>query len=570
MSQFLRNGDFNQGILKTPTCGVSYNTSQSDWASMKEDRQKNGTDNPYLVSNSSPPFILSNQTQYSGAIPSVRFPKTRGNSNFQSHQQNLTGKESGRSFKHFRPSRRGRPQIKMERHNSLSGCGSNDKEHSFSRSPPDKGTQAPTKAIENTENRCSVPESPAPSLSNSQASGSKTRVREKTRFIQKERKLDVRKNFSPIMNLDEILTKGKSTPFQVVVLFADSYNPMKDSDLDYVEQKLLSYVRKEIYRGGQVLRYEKKEHTKNGWLLITCADENTVRWTVKRVIPEFNGNKFRIIRTRDLPKYFTIEIVFPATGIDCESMLEMLEQQNSGLKTRSWFILNKKKPKNSDDTTIIEAKIPASQLPILHKLQWKPYFEFSRATIRKCVLEPERKKFVKNKPLETESKFNGDFSATKQNNTEGKTSTGRQRDFDYNKVHGKNKSLEGSVIAEVSLIDSDETGDEPVKSPNSKSEIHEVSSDAEIEIVSPKSINDIFSVSEEENEREENEDPAESMEMLYSQASSESEFIMSDSDENESSELFNALRHCISKEGGSGTSRERLNKIVLSDSDSEC
>ncbi|KAL7735690.1 hypothetical protein ACLKA6_002567 [Drosophila palustris] len=117
---------------------------------------------------------------------------------------------------------------------------------------------------------------------------------------------------------------------------------LSTKELSAVQEAILDVIRTQ--RQGAVKPFFTGCTFRPGWLLISCANRETADW-LKAAMPKLKlwpGAKVELVADADMPKPQVYIGHFPKTEkYSNEDILQLLEGQNSALRTGDWRILNR-------------------------------------------------------------------------------------------------------------------------------------------------------------------------------------------------------------------------------------
>ncbi|KAL7726559.1 hypothetical protein ACLKA6_010424 [Drosophila palustris] len=117
---------------------------------------------------------------------------------------------------------------------------------------------------------------------------------------------------------------------------------LSTKELVMVREAILDKIREQ--RQGAVKPYFTGCSLRPGWLLISCANQETANW-LKATVPKlklWNGAQIEIVAEADMPRPQIYVGYFPKTEkCSNEDILQLLEGQNSALRIGDWRTLNR-------------------------------------------------------------------------------------------------------------------------------------------------------------------------------------------------------------------------------------
>ena len=128
------------------------------------------------------------------------------------------------------------------------------------------------------------------------------------------------------------------------------------------------------------MRFQGCSH-RPGWLQINCVDSTNSQWlekTIKTLQP-WEGAKLNFIQGNDLPKPHICVDDEVGKRLEAKEMLHRLMVMNHGLNTQDWVVLHWDDSGPGQTWTI---SVDELSMPILRKLEFRPYFGFGQIILR--------------------------------------------------------------------------------------------------------------------------------------------------------------------------------------------
>ncbi|KAL7724948.1 hypothetical protein ACLKA6_002312 [Drosophila palustris] len=128
---------------------------------------------------------------------------------------------------------------------------------------------------------------------------------------------------------------------------------LSTKELVVVREAILDKIREQ--RQGAVKPYFTGCSLRPGWLLISCANQETANW-LKATVPKlklWNGAQIEIVAEADMPRPQIYVGYFPKTEkCSNEDILQLLEGKNSALRIGDWRTLNRVERKKHVELTL--------------------------------------------------------------------------------------------------------------------------------------------------------------------------------------------------------------------------
>lgn len=118
----------------------------------------------------------------------------------------------------------------------------------------------------------------------------------------------------------------------------------------------------------------------NGRFVVRCQDEETRAW-VAREVPSMNfpwkGSGLYIAHPSEVPSRHA-RVWIPYADITPSAAMELLKQQNEGLDTSRWAIVQTK----PEGRQLLRLRVSQDSVPVLQRLGYKPYLRLRKVHVR--------------------------------------------------------------------------------------------------------------------------------------------------------------------------------------------
>lgn len=159
--------------------------------------------------------------------------------------------------------------------------------------------------------------------------------------------------------------------------------PLTEEDGLHIRNHLINRsweTAKTLRKGETPPRFERNGLVDEGWFLLTCADEMTVAWTLRQVVPPIGDRQFRAMRAAELPKPMRLAIRLPESKSEAKEILEKLELYNPGVNATSWRVVSFRKEGKG---LLLIALADEAVGQLLEEQGWRLYFELTRVVVFK-------------------------------------------------------------------------------------------------------------------------------------------------------------------------------------------
>lgn len=167
------------------------------------------------------------------------------------------------------------------------------------------------------------------------------------------------------------------------------YNYPKDQfnseELDLIQCSIMDAVDQLRRTQSSQVRFENSSF-RPGWLLVTCADEQSAEWLESAVntslIKPWDGAKLKVVVGHDIPQSHICIAFIPDDRnkkLTADVILARLKAMNHSLPTDEWGVLHRE---DSGPGQVWTFTVDEASLEALRKLEFRPYFGFGRVHFR--------------------------------------------------------------------------------------------------------------------------------------------------------------------------------------------
>ncbi|XP_074029947.1 uncharacterized protein [Leptinotarsa decemlineata] len=118
-----------------------------------------------------------------------------------------------------------------------------------------------------------------------------------------------------------------------------------------------------------------------GTLVLDCNNQESVEWlkdAVKKLV-SWDGPELSVLEPKDVPVLNMLSIWIPGTPENPDQVLERLERQNKGLRTKEWHFIDQKIEENGQ---VINVSVEDSVLEALKNIDFRPFLNFTRIKVK--------------------------------------------------------------------------------------------------------------------------------------------------------------------------------------------
>ncbi|KAG5866239.1 hypothetical protein JTB14_027641 [Gonioctena quinquepunctata] len=147
-----------------------------------------------------------------------------------------------------------------------------------------------------------------------------------------------------------------------------------------------------------------------GTLVLDCNNQESVEWLKDAVqnLIAWEGPELNVFEPKDVPVLDMLSMWIPGPPESPEQVLERLERQNKGLRTKEWHFIDQKIEENGQ---VLMVSVQDSILEVLRNIDFRPFLNFTRIKVKHIGKFKPR---AKQQGLKTESAGEGQAEDSKE------------------------------------------------------------------------------------------------------------------------------------------------------------